>query len=250
MGKIVTIGGGMMGELETLPIDRRIVELSGKSRPRALLIPTATYDAPEPYDTFKAVYGERLGCETDVLHLLNAKPSTSELESVILSADLIYVSGGNTQKAVMRWRRLGVDRVLEQAWRKGIPLAGLSAGCICWYSWGHSNSGFFYNSQKWSGFTRVKGLGFIDAFACPNPAGVTDGRLREPDFHAKVRRHGGVGLGIGYNCAIEWVDGGYRLLTSSDDAGAYRVYKRRGELVREDIPKRDEYAPEEELLTI
>ena len=57
-------------------------------------------------------------------------------------------------------------------------------------------------------------------------------------------------MGIGYNCAIEWVDDGFRLLTASDAASAYRVYKRRGELVREDLPKRSEFAPQEELLTI
>ena len=248
MGKIVTIGGGSMRELETLPIDKEIVELSGKSRPRALLIPTATYDSQEPLDIFQEVYGKRLGCDIDVLHLLNVTPTMKELQDTILSADLIYVSGGNTQKMMMRWRKLGVDRVLEAAFDKGIPLSGLSAGCICWYKHGHSNSGFFYSSDKWTGFTRVKGLGLIDAFACPNPQGVTDGMLREPDFHGKILRHGGMGLGIGYNCAIEWVDGEYRIITSDEGAGAYRAFRKRGELVREPIVQRKGFAPVAELL--
>ena len=237
-----------MEDLETLPIDREIVELSGKSRPKALLIPTASYDAPERLEVFRSVYGKELGCDIDVLHLLNVEPTMEELEDKILSADLIYVSGGNTQKLMMRWRRLGVDKVIETAYRKGIPLSGLSAGCICWYAWGHSNSGFFYSSEGWTGFTRVKGMGLINAFACPNPQGVTDGRLREPDFHRRVMQHGGVGLGIGNNCAIEWVDGRYRVITSEEGAGAYRVFKRKGELVVEPIDQRKEFAPVDELL--
>ena len=50
MKKIVAIGGGSMAELETLDIDKRVIELSGKANPRALFIPTASYDNPERYD--------------------------------------------------------------------------------------------------------------------------------------------------------------------------------------------------------
>ncbi len=68
-----------------------------------------------------------------MLNLLGVNPSRKELEEKILSSDLIYVSGGNTLKLMRRWRRLGVDKILELVHDKGIVLAGLSAGAICWF---------------------------------------------------------------------------------------------------------------------
>ncbi len=126
MGKIVAIGGGSMQERETLAIDREVVRLAGKRRPRGLFIPTAIYDNPERYEIFQDVYGGELGCETDVLNLLRVNPFGKELEEKILSSDLIYVSG-NTLKLMRRWRRLGVDKILETAHGRGVVLAGLSA---------------------------------------------------------------------------------------------------------------------------
>ncbi len=140
MGKIVAIGGGDMRALETLAIDKEIIALSGKSRPKALFIPTASSDSQEYWQAFQNAYGTELGCETNVLYLLNVNPTKDELEEKILSSDLIYVGGGNTLMMMRRWRRLGVDKILETAYNRDIVLTGLSAGCICWFSWGHSDS--------------------------------------------------------------------------------------------------------------
>jgi dipeptidase E len=106
MGKIVAIGGGELSNLETLPIDQHIVDLTGKQRaeglkssraartfatlqPRALFIPTASSDAPDYAKIFEAIYGEKLGCETDVLWLLEDRPLIDEIGAKILAADLI-----------------------------------------------------------------------------------------------------------------------------------------------------------------
>ena len=120
MGKIVAIGGGDLSSLETIEIDREIISLADKPRPRALFIPIASGDSVERWHGFKSVYGGRLGCETDVLYLLDVTPTKGELEKSILSSDLIFVGGGNTLKMMRRWRRLGVDRVLRSAYNRGI----------------------------------------------------------------------------------------------------------------------------------
>ena len=112
-----------MAERETLAIDRKIVCLTGKGSPKALFIPTASGDSPRYWQSFQEVYGEELGCESDVLYLLGVSPTKEELEQRILSADLVYVGGGNTLKMMRRWRKLGVDKVLKEAYRRGIVLS-------------------------------------------------------------------------------------------------------------------------------
>ena len=242
MGKIVAIGGGDMRELETLAIDKEIIALSGKSRPRALFIPTASSDSREYWQAFQNAYGAELGCDTNVLYLLNVNPTKEELEEKILTADVIYVGGGNTLLMMRRWRRLGVDKILEAAYGKGIVLSGLSAGCICWFNWGHSDSMASYHPDNWS-YIRVKGMGFIDALGCPHYDSATAGVEREQDFQQMVRKHSEVGVAIDNNCAIEIIDDTYRIITSQDSAGAYKLYKQRSELAIERIEQNEDYAP-------
>ena len=180
MGKLVAIGGGEMAERETLAIDKEVVFLTGKDHPNALFIPTASGDSPEYWQSFQEVYGQELGCETDVLYLLGVSPTTEELERKILSAYLVYVGGGNTLKMMRRWRKLGVDRVLSEAYREGLVLSGLSAGCICWFSWGHRDSMAFYRSDSWR-YIRVRGMGLIDTLVCPHFAGSPPAELARCD---------------------------------------------------------------------
>ena len=247
MGRIIAIGGGELAERETLAIDREIVSLTEKQRPRALFIPTASGDAPQYWQTFQDVYGQELGCETDVLYLLGTNRAAEELDQQILSADLIYVGGGNALKMMRRWRRLGVDKVLAKAYRNGIVLSGVSAGCICWFSWGHSASMAFYDPNCWR-YIRVRGIGLIDALVCPHYNGEAAGVERRQPFEEMVQKHANVGIAIEDNCAIEVVDGTYRVIASQKDAGAYKLLRRGEEVTIERIAQKEEYAPIDPLL--
>ena len=140
MGKIIAIGGGEMKLGETTGIDREIIRLTGKIRPLLLFIPTASNDAVTYYDSVKLHFGQELGCRTDVLYLIKDKPQLKEIEKKILGADAIYVGGGNTEKMMRVWRRTGTAQALIKAYEKGIALSGLSAGAICWFRWGNSDS--------------------------------------------------------------------------------------------------------------
>ena len=148
--------------------------------------------------------------------MLGKRPPQERLLEAVLGADVIYVGGGNTLKMMRRWRLLGVDKLLEAAYAGGTVLAGLSAGCICWFSYGHSDSMSFYDADDWS-YIRVRGMGFIDAFGCPHYNGETAGKTREQDFQAMVRRHPGIGIGMEDCCALEVVDGSYRIITSPQE---------------------------------
>ena len=245
MGKIVAIGGGVLRDGETDSIDEFILELSGRDAPNVLFVPTASYDSPEYTATFTEVYGE-LGCSIDVLNLLDRNPTDDELRSKILSPDIIYVGGGNTLKMMRRWRRLGVDSLIKQAWEEGAVLCGVSAGAICWFDWGHSDSMAFYDENDWK-YVRVAGMGLIKGLACPHYDSDTKGVPRRGDFHNMMLKHSDPGIAIDNRCALVMLDDDYRVVSATDTAGAYKLTKHRGSLVEEPIAQSDHWEPIENL---
>lgn len=225
MGKIVALGGGELREGATRAIDARIVELSGKARPNALFIPTASGDAANYVETFEAQFGEALGCQTDTLYLLSQRPTPNEIAAKIAAADLIYVGGGNTLRMMKLWRRLGVDALLRQAHARGTVLSGISAGAICWFDSGHSDSRSFAATGDWN-YIRVRGLGLVDALYCPH----IDGENRLSNFQQFVGKHRVTGLGCDDGCALEIIDDQWRVISSRQGAKAYHVYVRGGQV--------------------
>ncbi len=247
MRKIVAIGGGELKDLETLKIDKEIVRLTGKKHPKALLIPTASSDEESYWEVFQKAYGKKLGCKTDVLYLIKDTLTKKQIKNKILSSDIIYVGGGNTLKMMKVWRRLDVDKLLKTAYNNGTVLSGISAGAICWFAYGHSDSMSYYNPKQWD-YIRVKGIGIIGAFACPHYDRETLGVKRKKDFQKMFKKVGGLGIGIDNHCAIEFINNKYKLITSRKDARAYKVYKRRGKIVTEIIEQKKELTPITTLL--
>ena len=163
---IVAIGGGEVGLNETYEIDKFIVEAAKKEKPNFLFIPTASKDAPAYVKIIDKLYGE-LGFKTDTLYLSNVEVDKEEVNQKIENADIIYVGGGNTQYMMKVWEEYGVDKALIRAYKSGKVLSGLSAGSICWFISGHSDSEFIEGVEKpkpiW-----VKGLGIIPYLHCPH----------------------------------------------------------------------------------
>ena len=241
--KIVAIGGGEISELETATIDKRIVELTGKTRPKALFIPTASSDAPGYIDTFEKVYGEHFGCQTRTLTLTQNPPAFDEMSALVLDSDLVYVGGGNTYKMMRLWRRLRLDTVLADAASRGVVLSGLSAGAICWFRYGHSDSRTFSSNPDWD-YIRVSGLGFINAVYCPH----YHVEKREVSFSQMIAKRGGIGIACDNNAAIEIVGEYYRILTSAPDGKAYKLFKRSGNAQVVELPQSSERMPLADLL--
>ena len=242
MGKIVAIGGGELRKGQTFSIDREIVALTGRRRPRALLIPTASGDAEGYAETFERVYGRKLGCKCDVLYLLAAPPSRRAIRETIARADLVYVGGGNTLKMMRRWKFLGVARALRQAHRRGAVLSGVSAGAICWFDNGHSDSMRGYGHKRWS-YIRASGLGLVAGTVCPH----FHHKDRRREFRKMIRRLGGVGVALDDGCALEVVDGRFRILTSMRGAGAWTLHRSDRRLTERRIPRKLAYRPLPEL---
>ncbi len=244
---IVAIGGGEIRTRGTVAIDREIIRLSNKKNPRLLFIPTASSDSEIYWQAVQEYFGKFLKCRTDVLFLIRERPSKEQIRRKISMADIIYVGGGNTLMMMRLWRRLGVDKLLVSAYENGTVLSGTSAGSICWFDSGHSDSMSFYNPRKWN-YINVRGLGLISGIHCPHYNGMTRGIPRRNNFRAMIRKTGGFGIAIENNCAIEFIDGRfYKVIRSKSYSRAYRVYKSGGDVVAKQIRQQKQLAPVESL---
>jgi len=126
-------------------------------------------------------------------------------------------------------------------------LAGISAGAICWFESGHSDSMSFHTPKQWN-YINVKGLGLVQGIHCPHYSGRTRGVPRRKHFREMIRRTGGIGIAIENNCALEFIDGQlYKVLRSKDYARAYRLYKTGGQIFTEQIRQQEQLAPIELL---
>jgi dipeptidase E len=235
---IVAIGGGEMKLGDTLPIDKYIVERTGAQWPIALFIPTASSDAEGYAQVVSEVYGAQLGCTVEVLRLIENPPPYERIAELIRGSDLIYVGGGNTLKMMRLWRRLGVDKLLLEAHANGKVLCGLSAGALCWFAYGHSDSMAFYHPDDWD-YIRVKCLGILPFTGCPH----YDGEGRDKSFQTMIARDGGIGIAIDDCAAVEADGDRFRILSARNGAGAYRVERVRGKIVQTPIPVESSFQP-------
>ncbi|MFA6254265.1 MAG: peptidase E [Candidatus Paceibacterota bacterium] len=216
--KIVAIGGGQIfvpcQPPTTLVIDQEIVRLADERSlhhpPRVLFVPTASGDDMLYCHGMYNVYSARLGCEFDHLRILAERLSDRQIENKINWADIIYVGGGNTLKMMNAWRRRRVDRLLITAYEQGKVMCGLSAGAMCWFDWGLSDSRKFANPKSWKPI-RVKGLGLLPYGCCPHHDSEGWRRL---SFEKVVKRSYGVGVTIEDNCALAVVGDCFRFISS------------------------------------
>jgi dipeptidase E len=247
MGKIVALGGGDIGRLgspvETTAIDKEIIRLTGKSHPRLLFIPTASSDSESYYEAVNKYFGRELGCKTDVLYLIKEKTTGKEIESKIMNSDIVYVGGGNTQKMIRIWKKTGTDIILRQAYDKGIVMSGISAGAICWFRQGNSDSRKYHNPN--AGLIKVSGLNWINALYCPH---YDEEKDRRPELKKMMLKTPGVALAFDNCCAIEIIDGKYRIISSKTTANAYKVYWQASEYHEDIIAQLKTFQPLENLL--
>jgi dipeptidase E len=247
--KKVIVAIGEIRTRGTTSIDRETIRLSNKKSPNLLFIPTASSDSERYWKRVQEYFGKFLKCRTDVLLLIKEQPSKEQIRKKILSADIIYVGGGNTLQMMRVWRRLGVDRLIKSAYQSGTVLSGISAGSICWFDSGHSDSMSFYNPRKWK-YINVRGLGLIRGIHCPHYNSKTRGVPRRRDFQDMIRKTGGIGIAIENNCAIEFIDGRfYKVISSKNYSRAYTVYKSGRKVVARQIRQQKQLAPVEWLVS-
>lgn len=245
MRRIVAIGGGeieVTGQLsETFAIDKEIVRLASKDVPKLLFIPTASGDAKGYCEKVLRYFGDSLGCSVDFL-LLSEVLDQESIKKKVFSADIIYVGGGNTLKMMRIWSEFGLDQILNEAEKRGKVLSGLSAGAICWFKYGHSDSNKLENSE--SPYIRVEGLNWLPFLLCPH----YDAELeRKPDLREMMKEVDEVAIALDNSCAIEIIDSNYRILTSRQGAVARKIFWLNDEYYEEVIQQDTRYRPITEL---
>ncbi len=191
--QIVAMGGGSFSvEPDGSALDAYVLALAAKPRPKICFVPTASGDSPVYITKFYEAFGGR----AEATHLgLFGRPRT-DMASVLTSQDIIYVGGGNTANMLAVWRVHGVDRLMRAAWERGVILTGVSAGMICWFECGVTDSFGPLAALR-------DGLGFLAGSACPHYDGEKD---RRPTYQQLVRGGCPAGYAADDGAALHFVD--------------------------------------------
>ena len=196
-GHIIAIGGGGFGRNPNhRKIEKYILELTGKEKPNVVFFPTASAENQAYIIQFYKCF-TKMSCEPSHVTFFQRTP---RLDSIINKADVIYVGGGNTKSMLAVWQEWKLDKLLLKAYNNGKILCGVSAGAICWFEQGITDS--------WASNLNVMDcLGFLPEMACPHYQEEMD---RKPDVH-KMLKQGkcGPGWAIDDGAAIHFKNGKY-----------------------------------------
>lgn len=157
-GQKFLLGGGGFSTNADSELELYMLGLTGRSKPRVCLIPTATGDSAAYISKFNDRF-KSFPCEYHTLSLF--KPHTANISEFIFSMDIVYVGGGNTRNLLVLWKEWGICEALREANRRGVVIAGVSAGLICWFEKGVTDS----QSDK---LGVLDGLGELEGICCPH----------------------------------------------------------------------------------
>ncbi|HVX33452.1 MAG TPA: peptidase E [Solirubrobacterales bacterium] len=234
--RILTLGGH---EFTSRPPDRAVCEFllrlageRGGERPRICILPTASGDTSDLIQSFYQAFGNR-PCEPSDVSLFRLGRRPLALRDHLLSQDLIYVGGGSMVNLLAVWEAHDIASILSLAWRRGIVLAGQSAGAMCWFEAGITKS-----SGK---PLEAAGLGLLHGSLCVH-------YNNEPERRAAYLAAVGDGMPGGYGlddyAGLLWEgEDAPSALTARRGARAYRVAKRDGEVVESPLAARFLPAP-------
>jgi dipeptidase E len=201
--RIVAMGG--------VPDDRLLDHVLELARGKRLLyVPTAGMEDPA-----RTVWWyERLQGRAEMTHLHFFPWPPSGLRDLVLAQDIVLVTGGNTANALAVWRAHGFDEILREAWQRGILLTGWSAGMICWFEHGVTDS---FGPE----LAPMECLGFLPGSACPH----YDGEERRRPVYTRLVAEGlAPGVAADDDVALHYVGTElHEVVTSREGAAAYRI---------------------------
>ena len=174
IGQIIAIGGGGFGRNPNKPvIEKYIVEQSLIKKPNVCFIPTASAENAAYIVNFYTAFSQ-LNCTP--MHI-NFFQRTPRLDSILNKQNIIYVGGGNTKSMLAVWQEWKLDKLLMKAYNRGAILCGVSAGAICWFEQGITDS--------WASNLNVMDcMGFVKGCCCPHYDGEAD---RKPSVEKFIK---------------------------------------------------------------
>jgi peptidase E len=210
---IVGLGGGGDTPEQSDRLHEYVLGLTGKDRPRLLFLPTALADGT--YSSIGVVeFYERFRGSAEASHLFTFPWPPADLRAAILEQDAICVSGGNTANLLAIWRTHGIDTLLREAWENGVVLWGASAGMICWFEAGVTDS---FGPQ----LAGMDCLGWLPGSACPHYDGEAQ---RRPRYRELIDGGFPEGVAADDGVAIHYVGTEIsEIVTCRPGAAAYRV---------------------------
>ena len=155
---IISIGGGGFGrKSSSYLIEKYILNLSENPCPRVCFLPTATGDDDSYIARFYSIF-TRLNCKPSHIEFFKR---TENLKNQIMKQDVVFVGGGNTKSMLAIWNDWGMSDLLNEAYNEGVIMSGVSAGAICWFTFGITDS--------WDNELRILPcLDFINGTCCPH----------------------------------------------------------------------------------
>jgi peptidase E len=204
-------GGGFSMEPANPALDVFVLERARRANPSVCFLATASGDAETYIEAFYTAF-RKLPCRPTHVPLFARTP---DLKTILLEQDVIYVGGGNTKSMLAVWREWQIPELLRRAWESGTVLAGISAGAICWFDTGLTDS--------WgTGLYPLAGLGFLPGACCPHYDGEVE---RRPALHRLIES-GAIAsaLALDDGAAAHYVNGHLaNVVSSRPHARAYRV---------------------------
>jgi dipeptidase E len=219
MGHIVAMGGGGFSMEDDRLLDDYVLALVDRDRPRVGFLATASGDADNYIEKFHTLLGDR--AETSALRLFSA-PS-EDPATWFANQDVVYVGGGSTANLLAVWRVHGIDALAGQFHDGGGILCGVSAGAICWFQGGTTDS-----------FGPIRplqdGLAILEGSFTPHYDGEAD---RRPLLHrALVEGALPAGLAADDFAAAHFIDGAYHAAVASrPTARVYTLHTEDGRVI-------------------
>lgn len=226
--QILAIGGmALPPELDNLLLVQYFLEQTHRRKPKVLYIGSATGDAEAGRLRFYAGFSQ-FDCKPAHLSFFARTPR--DLESLVLDQDAIFVGGGNTRSMLAVWREWGLDRHLRTAWEGGVVLGGGSAGSICWFEHGVTDS-------IAGPLTALPCLGFLPGSNCPHYDSESERRPTFRKLIASGRMPEGVAADDG--AALHYIDRELaHAVASLPRAKAHRVTRSGKTAVERRLPTR------------
>ncbi len=232
MKRIIAIGGGEIKSKTTLKIDEYIANLAKlhaepyNRRANILFMGTASYDSFPYFNSVRKTYTSVFDIKTEIALLVQRPQEKESIIEKIENADAIYVGGGNTAFLIKKWKESGIFEHIVLAYEKGVPIAGLSAGAICWFERLYSD--FEIQEKLSEDFALMDGFSLLKGMITPHY-----NQRREFD---KVFLESGAktAYAIEDNAAIEFVDGEFSKVLSSGGK-AFLLSNQDGNLVKTEL---------------